>query len=240
MQLHRKATLLAAAIGAALVLPDAARADRCGPIRSRSRSPSGGSADFESYAILKGGGMDLDGADPGGWFGLELGGSAASRLDVGFSVDWYHRRSREMDLLFETEHGFEPPIRGEITRFESSADFVPLGVTLRLRVPIGRGSVVPFVSGTLGYEILHLEFLDRAAPPLPYDDLLGGSETLAGFGWQAAAGVEIALAPGIGLLGEAGLHRGTPSRTTELDGVPVDLSAPLDGAFLRVGLRVGL
>lgn len=96
--------------------------------------------------------MDLDGAHPGGWYGLELGGTSGGRLDFGFSVDWYHRGSREMELLFVTGHGFDPPIRSEVTRFESWADFVPFGVTLRLRLPVGRGPV---------------------APPKPYDDLLG-------------------------------------------------------------------
>ena len=34
--------------------------------------------------------------------GFEVGGTAARRFDVGFSVDWFHRQSRDVELLFST------------------------------------------------------------------------------------------------------------------------------------------
>lgn len=203
-----------------------------GPSRSSSRG----------YAMLKGGGMMLGaGGSAGGYFGLEAGQNAADRLDFGFSIDWYHRHRRDLELLFETDRGFDPPLRGEVTRFESSSDFVPIGLTLRLRLPLERESIVPFVSGTLAYEVLHVEFFDRDRTPGTWDEVLGESQTLMGFGWQAAGGVEIALAPGFGVFGEAGLHRSDPSRQIDFGSLrPVDVSASLHGGFLRAGFRVAL
>jgi len=209
------------------------RPTRWDPITEKTSS-------LQAYALLKGGGMMLGGASTGGYFGFEIGQSAAQRLDVGFSVDWYHRQSRDMELLFETDHGFDPPLVGESTRFESSSDFVPVGVTLRLRLPVGNEAVTPFLSGTLAYEILHMEFFDRNPVPGPYDALLGNSQTLMGFGWQMAGGVELALAPTFRVFGEAGLHRSDPSHQLEWAQSPIDVHASLHGGFLRAGLRVAL
>lgn len=244
MRMRSKLTPVGLALVSVLVLARPASAGSCDGIsygRShwRSGNPAGPT---DGYAILKGGGMLLGGESgpTGGYFGLELGRSAGNVLDLGFSLDWFHRRSRDMQLLFESDHGFQPPIRGEITQFESASDFVPIGATLRLRLPLANTAVVPFVSGTLAYEILHLSFYDRDPVPGPYDYLLSNSQTLMGFGWQAAGGVEIAVAPNVGLLGEVGVHRGDPSRQVDYQGGPIDLSAPLHGGFLRLGFRVAL
>lgn len=195
----------------------------------------------DGYVAVKGGGLVVTGDGPEGvYLGLEAGGSAAGKLDLGFSLDYFHRSTRELEVLFETDHGFDPPIRGERTTFESTADFVPVGVTARVRVPAASGGFVPFVSGTLAYEVLHLSFFDRTAPSQPYDEVLGTSQTFWGFGWQASAGVEVSLGEGYGLFGELGLHRGTPSREIEIDGEPVDLRVRMNGGFARAGLRIAL
>ncbi len=196
----------------------------------------------QGYVAVKGGGLALGaaGATGGTYVGVETGITASEVLDVGFSVDYFHRRSRDLDVWFETDHGFDPPVRGEITRFESSADFVPIGVTARLRLPTGTQACRPFVAATLAYEVLHLSFFDRNAPVRPYDNILTNDETFMGFGWQASAGVDFGLAPGVGVFGELGLHRGTPSQAVEVNGDPVDLRVQMNGAFLRGGVRVAL
>jgi hypothetical protein len=197
---------------------------------------------FDGYAMLKGGGMMLNGAgtSSGGWFGLEVGRNTAGWVDAGFSLDWFHRRSRDTELLFEADHGFDPPIRAEVTRFESSTDFVPIGFTLRLRIPTGNEVIKPFVSGTLSYEVLHMSFYDRDRVVQPYDDLLGNSQTLTGFGWQVAGGVEFAITRQVGFFGEAGVHWSDPARELEDGFTTVDVSASLHGGFLRTGLRMSL
>jgi len=210
--------------------------------RDRWRWDDARRSNLDPYAMLKGGGMMLGaGGSTGGYFGFEIGQNAADRVDFGFSVDWYHRHSRDLELVFDTDHTFDPPLRGQVTRFESSSDFVPIGVTLRLQLPLRNEAIVPFLSGTVAYEVLHVEFYDRDRIPDSWDGLLGASQTLMGFGWQMAGGITLALGPGFGLFGEAGLHRGEPSRTIETWGVdPIDVSASLHGGFLRAGLRFDL
>lgn len=210
--------------------------------RDRSWWEERGDPKLDAYAMLKGGGMMLGaGASTGGYFGFEIGQNVAQRFDFGFSVDWYHRHSRDLELVFESDHTFDPPIRGQVTRFESSSDFVPLGLTMRLQIPLRNEVVVPFLSGTVAYEVLHVEFFDRDRIPNSWDNLLGASQTLMGFGWQMAGGLNLVLAPGFGLFGEAGMHRSEPSRTIDAWGLdPVDVSANLNGGFLRAGLRLDL
>jgi len=195
----------------------------------------------DTYALLKGGALYVpDGGGTNGlYLGLEVGGGIERFLDVGLCVDYFHRQSRDLEVLFDSRD-YQFPVHATITNFESSADLVPLGVTMRLKLPVASGPVAPFVSGTLAYEILHLGLFERNAPPRPYADILGDSETFTGFGWQAAAGVEVALSSTLGIYGEAGLHRSSPSQSAQVDGVPVDLRVDLDGAFLRAGLRFGM
>jgi hypothetical protein len=100
--------------------------------------------------------------------------------------------------------------------------------------------VAPFVSGTLAWEVLRLAVYDPWSDPRPYDDVLGAEELFAGPGWQAAAGVQVAVAPRVGLFGELGVHRSEPLQEAEIDGLPVDLRVRLHGGFARAGLRVGL
>lgn len=195
----------------------------------------------DTYLLVKGGGLYV--ADGGGtdgmYFGLEIGGDVERVLDLGLCVDYFHKRTRDLAVLFDSD-AYQFPVHATITNFESSADFVPLGVTARLKLPVGGGAVVPFGSGTLAYEILHLGLTERNRPPRPYLDLLGDSETFTGFGWQAAAGVQVTMSSSIGIFGELGLHRSSPSQSAEANGVPVDLKVDLDGAFLRAGLRIGM
>jgi hypothetical protein len=197
---------------------------------------------FDRYLLLKGGGLLIggEGGPDGAYFGFEVGGSSGGVFDLGIAVDWFHRHRREMQVLFETDHGFEPPVRGEITAFESSTDFVPFGVAGRVRLPLANAAIRPFVAGMAGWEVLYLRYYAHDPQPNPYGALLDRSEWFGGFGWQASAGVEFALGRGVGILGEVGMHRGEPSQSVRLDGVPVDLRVRLNGAFLRAGVRLAI
>jgi hypothetical protein len=192
---------------------------------------------LERYMALNGGGLALDGIE-GSYFGIEGGATANGIFDFGFSVDWFRHRDRTTVRVLDTGGGFQPPIHAEITTFENGADFVPFGVTVRLQVPLRGARVRPYVAGTLGYEILYLQFSDSEAGTPLYDPKLGRSETLYGSMWQAAAGVAVDLGRDVELLGEVGMHAGSPTREARLDGVPVDLRVDLEGAFLRAGVRI--
>jgi hypothetical protein len=203
--------------------------------RSRRRSTQP-----ESYLILKGGGMYVAEESTNGVFlGFELGGAVEDVLDVGFSIDYFYRSTSQMDVLQETRFE-ELPVQVVATTEKTAAHLVPLGLTLRVRLPVGGDALSPFISGTLAYEALFLENIGDPDSDDPVLRALEQNETFTGFGWQAAAGLDIKLSPSLGLFGEVGMHRSSPKMEVEMDGVPVDLKVDLDGGFLRGGLRIAM
>jgi hypothetical protein len=198
-------------------------------------------SDPDSYVLLKGGGLRTtdDAASTGLYTGIELGGTVEDVIDFGLSVDYFHRSTSEMLVLGETQaNGL--PVRAEATLEESAAHLIPIGLTMRVHVPLATKRVMPFVSGTLAYEVLILENNGTLDPSDPLQGILLEEETFHGFGWQATAGVDIGVSPSVGLYGEVGLHRSSPQQEIELDGLPVDLKVDMHGGFLRAGLRVAL
>jgi hypothetical protein len=195
--------------------------------------------DPESYMILKGGGLHVtqDPRTTGGYVGIEMGGSVDEVLQVGFSLDYFHHRNDEMVVLQEGEtNGL--PVRVEQTISESVAHLVPVGLTMRVRIPLAGQRITPFLSGTLAYEMLFLENQGSLPSQDPVLSQLEERETFTGFGWQAAGGVDVSLSPTFGLIGELGWHRSSPRQEVLLNGQEVDLKVDLDGPFLRGGLRI--
>ena len=207
-----------------------------GLVLAHRRQRLHGSSSQESYFALKGGGLRV-GEDPttdGVFFGAEFGGALEKVLEVGFSVDYYYRSTDNTFVI--SESSFENlPL--EVVAFEhTAAHLVPLGLTLRLRLPIAGDVVTPIVSTTLSYEMLFLENVGGTIED-PVLASLAEHETFTGFGWQAAAGLGVRLSPTVGVFGEAGYHWGSPGQGFYIDGIPVDIKVRLDGAFLRGGLR---
>lgn len=207
-------------------------------VHHRRRPQGRRSGHPESYMILKGGGLFVAEQD-GLYFGIEAGGSFDDVVDFGISLDYHYRSSAEHISLGTTN--FEDlPVEVVATLDESSAHLVPIGMTLRVRLPIGGEAFAPFISGTASYETL---FLNNVGDPFADDPILRvleQDERFSGFGWQAAAGMDMRLSPRFALFGEVGMHRSSPSLEILYDDVPVDLKVDLDGAFLRGGLRFRL
>ena len=201
----------------------------------RTRSSLYG-AQRQSYLALKGGGLRVgeDSATDGLFLGFEVGGSLENVFEIGFSADYYYRSTE--NTLVHAHSDFQDLPLQVVESDHTSAHLLPLGVTMRLRLPVSQ-SVSPFVSGTLAYEMLFLENVGGGGTGDPLLDALAEDETFTGFGWQAAAGLGIRLAPTVGLFGEAGYHWGSPSQGFVIDGIPVDLKVDMDGAFVRGGLR---
>ena len=190
----------------------------------------------QSYLALKGGGLRVgeDSATDGLFLGFEVGGSLQNVFEIGFSADYYYRSTDNALVL--SQSNFENLPLQVVESDHTSAHLLPLGVTLRLRLPVSE-TVSPFISTTLAYEMLFLENVGGGGTGDPLLDALAEDETFTGFGWQAAAGLGIRLAPAVGLFGEAGYHWGSPSQGFLIQGVPVDLKVNMDGAFVRGGLR---
>lgn len=190
----------------------------------------------ESYMTLKGGGLRVgeDPATDGLFLGFEAGTSLEKVFEVGFSIDYYYQSTENVLVLDESDFTHLPLQMVALDR--AAAHLVPLGLTLRLRLPFGVLS--PFVSTTLAYEMLFLDNVGGSGDP--WLEALAEDETFTGFGCQAAAGLGIRLSPAVGLFGEAGYHWGAPGQGYLLGGVPVDVRVNMDGPFLRGGLRFGL
>lgn len=193
----------------------------------------------EAYMVFKVGGLHVT-EEPGAegvFVGMEAGGTIQDVIDLGINLDYFHRGTHQSVLLNETDaNGL--PLRVRATLEESAAHLVPIGVSVRLRMPVGTPRVVPFVSGTLSYEALFLENGGSLDPADPLYGVLEDEETFQGLGVQLAAGVNLGVGSNVGLFGEIGMHRGSPKQEILLNGEPVDLEVDLDGAFLRAGLRV--
>lgn len=219
-----------------VVCPSAGVADPCSRseprrVRSLYRNP-------ETYARFAAGGMHLTSGEGwgGAYAGLEVGASPHRNLDLGLGLDYFHRSESQTEVLYETRGGYVPPVRAEVTRFESRTHLVPIGLTARLRLPTPANVVQPFVAAMLTYEILHLELQDPDRPAEPFG--LGAAETFTGFGVQAAAGVEFRVTPGVGISGEVGAHSSSPSQGVRDREPPMRLRVDLDGAFARLGIRL--
>ncbi len=188
--------------------------------------------------LLKGGGL-LVGEAEGLFLGVEAGGTIDDILDFGISLDYFHRSTAERVTLRDT-HLDDLPVEVVTTLHESSAHLVPIGLTLRVLLPLGGDTFLPFIAATASYETLFVDNVGDPASDDPILRLLDDNETFSGFGWQASAGLDLLLSPNLSAYGELGMHQSSPSRQLHDAGLPVDLKVDLDGAFLRGGLRFSL
>ena len=192
----------------------------------------------DSYVLLKGGGMYVN-EEPqteGVFAGLELGGTVEEVLDIGFSVDYFYRGTSETNLVTQSDvDGL--PVKVVSTVDESSAHLVPVGVTMRLHLPLFGPRFMPFVAGTFAYESLFLRNFGDPNSSDPVKRILAEDQTFNGFGWMGAAGMDLKFSPALALFGEVGLHHGSPAQQIQLNGANVDLKIDMDGPYLRGGLR---
>jgi hypothetical protein len=191
---------------------------------------------FETYAAFKAGGYDADAqwsGDGGLFLGFEWGITPVPPVDFGFTLDWVHRNGGG-DAILVTDGPLPFPAEWEVSTGVSS-DLIPMGPTLRARLPIGDSRIVPFISGHLTYDVLRVEWtaLDEFSGRLVTD-----GEWFHGLGAGAAIGVEAQMAPGFGLLVEAGVHDSEPGRELLVSGIPVDVRVDAGGEYARAGVRV--
>lgn len=221
---------------ALILLPASAAPDPCRPVQPRRLRALHSSP--EAYVRLSAGGMHLGAAGgSGGVFaGVEAGFCPVAPFDFGITVDYFRRTASESEIVYETDGGYVPPVRVEVTRHESNTHLVPIGLAARWRLPLPAHGVAPYVAAHLSWDILVLELHDAARTRQPYG--LGSSETFTGFGAGAAAGVEFGVAPGVAVAGEVGVRSSSPSQVLHDVATPTRLRVDVDGAFLRLGLRL--
>lgn len=212
--------------------------------RHRPPRRSYGGPPVETYTAFKLGGLGMDAAsatpldDHGDWgifLGAEWGITPVPNLDLGLTMDWFHREDERGAVLF-VDDPYALPV--EIVAADgTTTDLLPLGAVVRAKFPVGSGQFAPFLAGHLGWDLLRLSFrsveTDGSSAVL-YED----TEWFHGMSAGISTGVEAALGPGVGVLFEVGLHQSEPHQDLEIDGVPVRARVDADGEFMRAGVRL--
>jgi hypothetical protein len=195
---------------------------------------------FETYTSFKAGAYSPDalrseGAGDGGLFlGMEWGLSPTAAFEIGATIDWFHRESAHGSVVV-VDGPFDLPVE-VVTGEATSTDLVPVGGVVRARFPLSGGRVSPFVAGHLSYDVLHLQ-ARSASWEGEIGEALRDTNWFGGWGAGLSAGVEALLAPGFGLLLEAGLHESEPGQSLTVGGLPAEARVKADGDFLRAGAR---
>jgi hypothetical protein len=196
----------------------------------------------ETYAMVKAGGYGLgsiqagDDLDGGRFVGVESGVSPSRLVDVGLSLDWFHRERVNSDVVI-LDTSYDLPVEGYVDVDGSSTDLLPLGAVLRLRLPLGDGRFTPFVAGHLTYDILRLAS-HRVVHQGDTSVLVEQTDYFHGPGGTVSVGVDARFDPRLGLLMEAGAHGSEPSKDLVVDGTPVRGRVVTDGSFARIGVRL--
>lgn len=200
------------------------------------------SASPASYTVFKAGRYGLDSMeevdDRGGLFlGVESGISPSRFVELGLSIDWFHRRRARNDVVV-IDTTYDLPVEGRVDVDGASTDLVPLGAVLRLRFPVGDGRFAPFVAGHLTYDVLRLSS-ERLVLEGNDAILIEQTDYFSGPGGGVSLGLEARLDPRFGLLFEAGAHGSEPSKDIVVDGTPLSGHVVTDGEFARIGVRLG-
>jgi len=165
--------------------------------------------------------------------GLRGGPMLSRNLQIGLALDWIHRINHisSIDSSSVGPGGVPIKVRDEVGR--TSMDMFPILGFLQLSAPDNLG-IVPYIGGGGGYQLMVLKA----------DDFVNASHlqtTLAGWGWQAWAGVGISVGGHIQLFGEAYKSEFELGRevTDEISGLPVTETVNANGVGARFGLSWG-
>lgn len=190
---------------------------------------------IHTYSSFKAGGYALDTLDnmDGGMFlGVEWGVCPSPALELGFSLDWFHRNHTQGDAVV-IQGPYDLPVQ-VVTGEGTSTDLIPMGGVMRVRFPMG--PLVPFVAGHLTYDLLHLD-AHTVSSVGGVEAVLLDSNWYDGLGGGVSAGVQANLAPGFGLIMEAGLHESEPGKHIYVNGYPAEARVNADGEYVRAGMR---
>ena len=232
--------VLAGLVGmATMLVAPPAQAHRRRPVPSR---PAPWSPAIDTYTSFKLGGFGANGTtDAGGsgswglFFGAEWGIEPVPNLDLGLSMDWFHREDTRGSVL-AVDGPYALPVE-LVAADGTSTDLLPFGVVVRAKFPVGDGRLAPFVAGHLSYDVLRLSY-SRLESDGSYAVLAENTEWFHGMGAGFSTGIEAALGPGVAAVFEAGLHQSDPHKNLIIDGVPVQARADADGEFVRAGVKL--
>lgn len=166
----------------------------------------------------------------GFYFNGAVGSEMNDAMDLGLSVQWYHRSTGGSQVISEFQDPAGNTGQRVIETSDVTTDLVPVMGFLRVRIPVS-GSVQPYVGAGLGWEWLTVDGTD--------DQGFAFSDDYDGVGAQFFGGANFAVAPNASLYGEAIWNASTVSTEfyDSFYGGTVRDEIDMDGLGLHAGLR---
>jgi hypothetical protein len=166
----------------------------------------------------------------GFYFNGAVGSEINDAMDLGLSVQWYHRSTGGSQVISEFQDPAGNTGQRVIETSDVTTDLVPVMGFLRVRIPVS-GSVQPYVGAGLGWEWLTVDGID--------DQGFAFSDDYDGVGAQFFGGANFAVAPNASLYGEAIWNASTVSTEfyDSFYGGTVRDEIDMDGLGLHAGLR---
>ena len=183
------------------------------------------------YAALGGGNFDPDNQPGNGFWGnAEIGSEAGQALDLGVRVNWYHRASDRSEVISEFTDPAGNVGQRVVVRNNVETNVIPAMAIARVRFPMSK-DFQPYVGGGVGWEWLTVDGTDDAGFTFQDD--------YDGFGAQLFGGLNVGVAPNMGLYGEALWNKSTVKATfyDPTVGGDVQDEINLDGLAFHGGLR---
>ena len=208
-----------------------------GPIRHRrpwrDRDRDYGRYQETSYYAMLGAGAFDPTNQPGNGLYVNggIGSVLAEQIDLGVQLSWYHRSTGGDQFVREYDLPNGVHVRQVLTTQSINTDLVPLMGTLRVRIPVSPG-LQPYVGGGVGWEWLTVSGTDNSGTDFSND--------YDGFGAQLFGGVNLNVARGTGLYGEAVWNASTPKAEffDPTIGQTIREEVDFDGLALHGGLRL--
>ncbi len=153
------------------------------------------------------------------------------RVEFGASLGLFRKSTTDE----ETVH-YKDPVTGAefdsvFTNFESSVTMIPVMANLMLKIPIEDAPIIPFLTGSIGYNFLWHSFDN-------YESKEGETNFYSGFGYTIGAGVIYPFGTNSALFGQVMYNGGSPSRSEDSAiGLPTRTEIDMSGIGFMIGLR---
>jgi len=208
-----------------------------GPIRHRrpwrDRDQDYGRYQEATYYAMLGAGAFDPTNQPGNGLYVNggIGSVLAEQIDLGVQLSWYHRSTGGETFVREGDLPDGTHVTTVVRTRSIDTDLVPLMGTLRVRIPVSP-QLQPYVGGGVGWEWLTIQGTDEKGVDFRND--------YDGFGAQLFGGVNLNVARGTGLYGEAVWNASTPKADffDPAIGQTVREEVDFDGLALHGGLRL--
>jgi len=193
------------------------------------------SAQYSSHSI-KLGSFGPSATDPGFVIGYMGGKYIDEHLDIGWSVDWFHKTYTDKSLAdqFNNVYGIPYAEQNEL-RARTNLHDLPVLFNIVGRLPLDHPKLGVYVTGGIGAEVLLIFYRNFQNPN--DDDL----QVAFDFSWRIGAGISYELGRRSEILAELGYHSSAPSWTYEVETTTpkrtFERKFDMSGMLFRVGIR---